>query len=402
MNKHDDIEKRVAAPKHGVNTMLSHTGRDPSDFHGFVNPPVVRASTVCFPDVQSMEDTSEMRFTYGLHGTPTTEALCSAIDALEQSAGTVLVPSGLAAVTIPILAVAEPGCRLLVPDNVYGPTRRFCDQTAVKLGMETVYYDPLIGAGISDLFKEQAKTILFVEAPGSYTFEMPDLTAFLVAAREHNAVTMIDNTWATPLFYKPIPSGFDLSIQAGTKYFGGHSDLLIGSISANEKFLPALQEAHRNLGLQAGTEEVFLTLRGLRTMNVRLERQEKAALAVASWLQQQPFVSRILHPGMESDPGYAMLKEHFNGRSSGLFGFEINGSREQARTMLNTLTLFGLGYSWGGFESLAVLAQISALRTVRPWDGGPLIRLSIGLEDVEDLQDDLLNAASTAGLPVSR
>ncbi|MEM9740570.1 MAG: cystathionine beta-lyase [Pseudomonadota bacterium] len=401
MNKHDGSSHGKAKLAGGINTQLSHLGRDPSEFHGFVNPPVVRASTVCFPDVESMEDTSEMRFTYGLHGTPTTDALCSAIDALERSAGTVLVPSGLAAVTLPILAVIEPGARLLVPDNVYGPTRRFCNETAAQWGIEVIYYDPLVGAGIAELMQGGGKPILFVEAPGSYTFEMPDLSAFLAAAKQVSAVTMIDNTWATPLLYQPIPAGFDFSIQAGTKYMGGHSDLLIGSISANEAFWPALKDTHRNLGLQAGTEEAYLTLRGLRTMNVRFERQERAALEMASWLQTQPFVTRVLHPGLPNDPGHALLKTHFGGRSSGLFGFELAGSLAQARILLNSLTLYGLGYSWGGFESLAVLAQISALRTVRPWDGGPLVRLSIGLEDVADLQADLLNGARAADLPVN-
>lgn len=409
--EHPDLSQK------GVNTQLSHLGRDSHAYHGFVNTPLVRASTVLFPDVESMEDPSDMRFTYGLTDTPTTQALSSTINVLEEAAGTVLVPSGLTAVTLPLLAVAWPGLQVLVPDNVYWPTRRFCDQTLIRYGVETIYYDPLIGAAIDDLIRPDGGTILFTEAPGSNTFEMPDLEAFLAAARAKNAWTMIDNTWATPLIYKPIPEGFDFSIQAGTKYFGGHSDLLIGSISASERAWPDLLEAHRNIGLQAGTEEIFLTLRGMRTLRVRLEQHEKAALDVAHWLESQPFVTKVMHPALPSDPGHALWKKLFKGRASGLFGFELNGEKDQARTMLNTFELFGLGYSWGGYESLAVMANLDSLgssrpspgkpqtgqrvypRTTRPWTGGPVIRLQIGLEDVVDLKADILAGAKAAGLP---
>lgn len=411
--KHPDLSQV------GVNTQLSHLGRDSHAYHGFVNVPLVRASTVLFPDVESMEDPSQMPYTYGLTDTPTTQALSSTINALEEAAGTVLVPSGLAAVTLPLLAMARPGLQVLVPDNVYWPTRRFCDQTLSRYGVETIYYDPLIGAGIDDLIRPDGGTILFTEAPGSNTFEMPDLEAFLAAAHAKNAWTMIDNTWATPLIYKPIPAGFDFSIQAGTKYFGGHSDLLIGSISASERAWPDLLETQRNIGLQAGTEEAFLTLRGMRTLRVRLEQHEKAALDMAHWLDGQPFVTEVMHPALPSDPGHKLWKKLFNGRASGLFSFELKGQKEHARSMLNTLKLFGLGYSWGGYESLAVMANLDSLgssrpspgkpetgkrvypRTTRPWTGGPVIRLQIGLEDVADLKADILAGAKAAGLPVS-
>lgn len=390
---HPDLSQK------GVNTQLSHLGRDSQAYHGFVNVPVFRGSTILFPDVESMEDPSDMRFTYGLMNSPSIEALADTINALEEAAGTVLVPSGLAAVTVPLLAVARPGMQVLVPDNVYWPTRRFCDQTLSRYGVETIYYDPLIGAGIDELILPDGQTILFTEAPGSNTFEMPDLNAFLAAAKAKNAWTMIDNTWATPLIYKPVPAGFDFSIQAGTKYFSGHSDLLIGSISANERSYPDLLQAHGNIGLQAGSEEIFLTLRGMRSMNVRLAQHETSALELAHWLEKQPFVSKVLHPGLPSDPGHALWKELFNGRASGLFGFELNGNKEQARTMLNTFELFGLGYSWGGYESLAVMANLEPARSTRPWTGGPVIRLQIGLEDIADLKADLLAGAEAAGLP---
>lgn len=391
--KHPDLSQR------GVNTQLSHLGRDSHAYHGFVNVPVFRGSTVLFPNVESMEDPSDMRFTYGLMNSPSIEALADTINALEEAAGTVLVPSGLAAVTVPLLAVARPGMQVLVPDNVYWPTRRFCDQTLSRYGVETIYYDPLIGAGIAELILPEGQTILFTEAPGSNTFEMPDLNAFLAAAKAKNAWTMIDNTWATPLIYKPVPEGFDFSIQAGTKYFSGHSDLLIGSISANERSYPMLLEAHGNIGLQAGTEEIFLTLRGMRSMSVRLAQHEKAALELAHWLETQPFVTKVLHPGLPSDPGHELWKSLFKGRASGLFGFELNGEKEHARTMLNRFELFGLGYSWGGYESLAVMANLAAARSTRPWTGNPVIRLQIGLEDVADLKADILAGAKAAGLP---
>lgn len=383
----------------GVNTQLSHLGRDSHAYHGFVNVPVFRGSTVLFPNVESMEDPSDMRFTYGLMNSPSIEALADTINALEEAAGTVLVPSGLAAVTVPLLAAARPGMQVLVPDNVYWPTRRFCDQTLSRYGVETIYYDPLIGAGIDELILPDGQTILFTEAPGSNTFEMPDLNAFLAAAKAKDAWTMIDNTWATPLIYKPVPEGFDFSIQAGTKYFSGHSDLLIGSISANERSYPMLLEAHGNIGLQAGTEEIFLTLRGMRSMSVRLAQHEKAALELAHWLETQPFVTKVLHPGLPSDPGHELWKSLFKGRASGLFGFELNGEKEHARTMLNRFELFGLGYSWGGYESLAVMANLAAARSTRPWTGNPVIRLQIGLEDVADLKADILAGAKAAGLP---
>ena len=386
-----------------LDTQLSHLGRDSHDFHGFVNPPVVRASTVLFESVEAMEARAadhfdKPRYTYGLHATPTIDALVEVINTLEEAAGTVLVPSGLAAVSVPLLACMKPDMRVLVPDNVYWPTRRFCDETLTQLGADIVYYDPLIGARIVDLMLPGGRTILFTEAPGSNTFEMPDLPAFLDAARTHDAITMIDNTWATPLIYKPIREGFDYSIQAGTKYFSGHADLLLGSISASKTAFARLQRTHANLGVQAGTEEIFLTLRGMRTLRVRLDQHEASALAMARWLETQPFVARVLHPGLPSDPGHMLWKTLFKERASGLFGFELAGTRDQARALLNAVELFGLGYSWGGYESLAVLAELDHCRTARPWTGGPVIRLQIGLENIEDLKADLLKAARIADL----
>lgn len=383
----DDDQKKPPrpAPARRIGTVLMQAGRDPKSFHGFVNPPLVRASTVLFDTVEAMQSRAGQPYSYGLTNTPTIEALTTALTALEGAAGTVLLPSGLAAVTTAILAAARPGGRVLVPDNVYGPTRRFCDETLPAFGIAAHYYDPLAGAEIGAM---DEATIVFLEAPGSLTFEMPDIAAIVARARAVGAVTMIDNTWATPLVYRPLAHGIDMVIHAGTKYFAGHSDLLIGSVSASERAWPGLRRTHRNLGVQAGTEEIWLTLRGLRTMEVRLARHEASGLAVANWLAGRSEVRRVLHPALPDDPGHALWRRDF-GRSNGLFGFVLDGSQAAARRFLNALEIFGLGYSWGGFESLAVLAELEGARSVRPWREGPVIRLHVGLEDPADLIADL-------------
>ncbi len=374
---------------HRPDTVLTHAGLSPKSFHGFVNPPLVRASTVLFENTEVMLARRGARYGYGLMNTPTIEALTTALTTLEGvgAAGTVLVPSGLAAVTVALLSAVRPGRKVLVPDNVYGPTRRFCDETLPGYGVQTVYYDPLIGGGIAELLKDACA--LHLEAPGSHTFEMPDMPPMIAAAKAAGVTTLIDNTWATPLIYRPIENGIDLAVYAGTKYQGGHSDLLIGSISAGAAAWPALKKLHMNLGLQAGTEEIWLTLRGLRTMSVRIERHEKSALQVANWLKGRSDVVRVLHPALPDDPGHAIWKRDFGGRSTGLFAFVLKGEERNARAFLDTLSLFGLGYSWGGFESLAVLSELKESRTVRPWADAPVIRLQIGLEDVADLIEDL-------------
>ena len=381
-----DRENDAGAAGWRSDTLLTHAGLAPHDFHGFVNPPLVRASTVLFRDTDEMRGRGGARYSYGLTNTPTIEALTTALSALDGAAGTVLVPSGLAAVTTAILAAARPGGRLLVPDNVYAPTRRFCDESLPAFGVETIYYDPLVGGGMADLLA--GACAVFLEAPGSHTFEMPDVPAIAAAAKAAGAMSMLDNTWATPLLFRPLEHGVDLAIYAGTKYQGGHSDLLIGSISANAAAWPALKKLHRNLGIQAGTEEIWLTLRGLRTLSVRLERHERSALEVARWLQARPEVARVLHPALPDDPGHAIWKRDF-ARSTGLFGFVLKSEERHASAFLDALKLFGLGFSWGGFESLAALSELRVCRTVRPWREGPAIRLHIGLEDVRDIIADL-------------
>lgn len=380
----------------GTNTRLAHAGPDPRDYFGFVNPPVVHASTVLFPDAQTMA-TRAQKYTYGTRGTPTTDALCGAIDQLEGSAGTILVPSGLAAVTIPLLAFLSAGDHALIVDSVYSPTRVFADTMLKRLGVEIEYYDPLIGAGIAALMKPNTK-VVFTESPGSNTFEMQDIPAIAEVAHRQNAVVMMDNTWATPLYFRPLERGVDISIHAATKYPAGHSDVLLGTVSANAKHWPKLHETHITMGCCASPDDVYQVLRGLRTMGVRLERHQRSALDIARWLQDQPGVAQVLHPAMENSPGHAIWKRDFSG-SSGIFSIVLaGGGMKKAHAFLDALQIFGLGYSWGGFESLAVHVWLGDRRIAKAPAEGPVIRLQIGLEDSDDLKADImaaLNAASS-------
>lgn len=381
----------------GINTRLAHSGNNPADFHGFVNPPVVHASTVLFPNADTMARRAQ-KYTYGTRGTPTTDALGGAIDALEGSAGTIAVPSGLAAVTIPLLAFLAAGDHLLIVDSVYFPTRHFADTMLKRLGVEVEYYEPQIGAEITRLMKPNTK-VVFTESPGSNTFEMQDIPAIAKAAKAHGAIVMMDNTWATPLYFRPLDFGVDISIHAATKYPAGHSDVLLGTVSANEACWPALYEAHVTMGCCAGPDDVYQVLRGLRTMGVRLAHHEKSALEIARWLEGQPGVAQVLHPALASHPGHTIWKRDFSG-ASGIFSVVLDGGgKAEAHAFLDALQIFGLGYSWGGYESLAVQVSLSDRVVAKGNYAGPLIRLQIGLEDVEDLKADIdrgLKAAQAA------
>ena len=378
----------------GIHTKLAHIGNDPREFFGFVNPPVVHASTVLFPDAATMASRNQ-KYTYGTRGTPTTDALASAIDTLEGSAGTILVPSGLAAVTIPLLAFASAGDHVLIVDSVYNPTRRFADTMLVRLGVEVQYYDPLVGAGIADLMKPNTR-VVFTESPGSNTFEMQDIPAIAREARARGAVVMMDNTWATPLYFRPLDHGVDISIHAATKYPAGHSDVLLGTVSASERCWPQLHETFLTMGCCAAPDDVYQVLRGLRTMGVRLERHEENALEIARWLEGKPGVAQVLHPGLESFPGHALWKRDFSG-SSGIFSIVLDGGGEaQAHAFLDALEIFGLGYSWGGYESLAVHVWLGDRTIARGDYGGPVIRLQIGLEDPQDIKADIERGLAAA------
>jgi len=379
----------------GANTRLAHIGHDPRDFFGFVNPPVVHASTVLFPDAAALAARTQ-KYLYGLRGTPTTDALAGAMDALEGSAGTIMVPSGLAAITVPLLAFLSAGDHVLITDSVYFPTRHFADTMLRRLGIEVDYYDPLVGAGIDALMKGNTK-VVFTESPASNTFEVQDIPAIARAARDRGAIVMMDNTWATPLYFRPLEHGVDISIQAATKYPAGHSDIMLGTVSASPACWERLREACLTLGCGGAPDDVYQVLRGLRTMGVRLERHQKSALELARWLEGRPEVARVLHPALESFPGHALWKRDFDG-ASGVFSIVLKGGEAQANAFLDALRIFGLGYSWGGYESLAVLARLGDRVVARAGHEGAVVRLQIGLEDVDDLKADLaagLAAAAT-------
>jgi len=375
----------------GTDTRLAHLGSDPSGFHGFVNPPIVRASTVLFPDCETMA-TGNQKYTYGTHGTPTTDALCAALNELEGSAGTLILSSGLAAVTVPFLTFLSPGDHALVVDSVYWPTRRFCNTVLKRMGVTVEYYEPTIGAGIAALMRPNTR-LVHLEAPGSNTMEMQDVGAISAVARQQGAVVTMDNTWATPLYFRPLDHGVDVSIHAATKYPAGHSDILMGTVSANAAHWAALEEMNTNMGLCGAAEDSYLVLRGLRTMGVRLEHHQKSALSIARWLESHDDVARVLHPALPSFPGNAIWKRDFKG-SSGVFSFVLKAEKPEdfkphAHAFLNALGLFGLGYSWGGYESLAVPVNLADRTVATAPTEGPVIRLQIGLENVEDLQKDL-------------
>ena len=377
-----------AKAKLRTRSRLVHLGRDGETSQGFVNIPAFRGSTVLFPDVATLEARNQ-RYTYGTHGTPSTVALCEAWSDISGAAGTVLLPSGLAAINMALLAALDAGDHLLVADSAYRPARIFCDTMLKRLGIETTYFDPALGAGIAALMRPNTKAVL-AEAPGSQSLEMQDIPAIAAAAHAHGACVIMDNTWATPLFFPPHAHGVDMAVEAGTKYLSGHSDLLLGLVSANAEWLPRLSRAVDAMALQPGPEDVFLALRGLRTMELRLREAERQGLALAHWLRARPEVLRVIHPALPEYEGHAIWKRDFKG-SSGLFSVILQPAPAAAvAAMLDGLQLFGMGYSWGGYESLVIPFDCSSYRTATRWaPGGPALRFSVGLEDIDDLQDDL-------------
>ena len=377
-------------------TILVEGGRRKEWRGRLVNVPVHRGSTILFDSVAEM-DSAQPRLGepyYGLHGTPTHWALAEALTELEPGAGgTFLYSSGLAAITAPLLAVLSPGDELLVTDSVYGPTRRFCDGFLKRYGLQTRYYDPLIGSGIADLIGDKTRAIL-LESPGTRTMEVQDVSGICAVARKRGVVTLLDNTWATPLLFPAIAAGVDISILAGTKYVGGHADVMLGAVTATPEYYPRIERTSWDLGHAVSPDDAWLGSRGLRTMGIRLRQHETSALKIAHWLKEQPKVGLVLHPALPDCPGHEFWRRDFKG-SSGLFSFELKGSEADRTTFLERLELFGLGFSWGGFESLAVTAD--PIRTVSEPPARNLVRLQIGLEDPDDLIEDLANAfAGTA------
>lgn len=378
----------------GVNTRLAHGGNDPHDYYGFVNPPVVHASTVLFPDAATLAS-RQQKYTYGTRGTPTTDALAKAIDELEGSAGTIIVPSGLMAVAVPLLGFLSAGDHLLLVDSVYHPTRNFANNMLKRFGVEVEYYDPHIGAGIAALMKPNTK-VVFTESPGSNTFEVQDIPAIVEVAHKGGAIVMLDNTWATPLYFRALDFGVDITIHAATKYPAGHSDILLGTVSATEGCWEKLFGTFNALGSCAGPDDVYQVLRGLRTMGVRLERHQQSTLEITRWLEQQDGVAQVLYPALESHPGHALWKRDFSG-ASGLFSVVLAGEGPKtSHAFLDALGIFGLGHSWGGYESLAALVSLADRTIAKGPYAGPLVRLQIGLEDVEDLKGDLARGLAAA------
>jgi cysteine-S-conjugate beta-lyase len=372
----------------GERTRLVQAGRDPSAQHGFVNTPIYRGSTVLYPTADDLLH-RRGRYVYGTAGTPTTQALEQAWTELTGAAGTVLTPSGLAAVSLALLSCLKSGDHLLMTDSVYRPTRVFCDTVLRRFGVETTYYDPLVGAEVAALMRPNTAAV-FTESPGSQSFEMQDVPAIAAAAHAGSAVVLMDNTWATPLFFSPHERGVDVAVEAGTKYLSGGSDLLLGLVSANERCWRRLRATFDAMAVCAGPEDVFLALRGLRSLSLRLKEHERQALELARWLAQRPEVDRVLHPALAGDPGHAVWLRDFKG-STGLFSAILKPASDEAvAAMLDGLELFGMGFSWGGFESLVIPFDCATYRSATTWKpGGPALRFHVGFEDLDDLKADL-------------
>jgi cysteine-S-conjugate beta-lyase len=373
-------------------TQLVHLGRDPQRFLGAINTPVFRASTILLPTVADLERATRGEYhavSYGLHGLPTVTDLQRALAELEGGHAALMVPSGLTATTLPLLALLRPGDHLLVTDAVYGPTRRFCDNHLRRMNVEVEYYDPLAGAAIADSFRPNTK-LVFAESPGSLTFDVQDIPAIAAAAHAHGAKVVLDNTWATPLGFRAFDHGVDVSVHAATKYIGGHSDVLLGAIVASAGVFPALHRLWTDMGVTPSADDCFLGLRGLRTLDVRLQRHGASALEIASWLAQRAEVREVLYPALPGDRGHELFKRDFR-CASGLFGVVLEPvDAARVAKMLDGMKFFGLGWSWGGFESLMIPTWPERTRTVTPWNpGGPSLRLQIGLEDPQDLMADL-------------
>jgi cystathionine beta-lyase len=376
-------------------TTIVKAGRHPENYHGAINPPVYRASTFLADDLATFEERRHRRgqlgfISYGRFGTPTTFALQEAMTELEGGYASVTAGSGLNAITTAMMAFLKPGDHTLVVDSVYKPTRMLCDDLLAPLGVETTYYDPLVGADIAALIRAETK-VVFLESPGSLTFEMQDVPAIAAAAHDHGATVLMDNTWASPYFFKPLAHGVDVSIQAATKYIVGHSDAIVGTITTTEAAWPAVEKMSVLLGSPAGTEECYLAQRGFRTLALRMERHQETGIALARWLADRPEVARILHPALPDDPGHDLWRRDFGG-ASGLFGVVLKESYAQPAlaAMIDGLEHLALGASWGGYESLLVPMRPEEHRSATKWEApGTVLRIHAGLEDPDDLMTDL-------------
>ncbi len=377
-------------------TRLVAAGRDYAE-HGFVNPAVYHGSTILFPSAHALHDRSQA-YTYGRRGTPTSKAVEEAVALVEGGHNAKMAPSGMAAITVALLAFLKTGDHLLMVDTAYNPARQLCDGLLKGLGIETTYYDPLIGRGIASLIRPNTK-VVYAESPGSQTMEVQDVPALAEAAHKAGALLMMDNTWGAGHYFKAFEHGADVSIQAATKYLVGHSDAMMGTVTCSKETWEPFKEAYEQMGMFAGPDDMYLTLRGIHTLDVRLERHMRNAVAMAEWLRGRAEVETVLYPALSNAPGHAIWKRDFRG-ASGLFSIVLKPcSAASTEAFLDRLTLFGMGYSWGGFESLAI--PFKPHRTATQWTPeGPCIRFHIGLENTDDLKADLaegfkaLNAAS--------
>jgi cystathionine beta-lyase len=374
-------------------TKLTHAGNSPFENHGIVNPPVYHASTVLYRTVEELRFKEKAPFehvTYGRTGTPTSWAFEEAVAALEEADRAIAMPSGLGAIAGALYAFLKAGDHVLMTDTAYFPTRKLCDHQLAKVGVTTTYYDPMITADALEKLIQDNTRVIYLESPGSHTFEVQDVPAIAALAKRRNIVTIIDNTWASPLYFKPLTHGVDISLHAATKYIVGHSDVMMGIIAMKEAHFLTVKNQVHGMGYSVGPDDVYLALRGLRTMSARLAQHQKTALQLADWLQQRPEVERVLHPALPGTPGHEFFKRDFTG-SSGLFSVILKPCSDgQLSAMLDGMQLFGMGYSWGGYESLIIPSKIEHARTAKPWKtDGPMLRIHAGLEDPDDLIADL-------------
>ena len=372
-------------------TILTHSGRASAENSGYVNLPVFRGSTILFNTLDDLEDyKSPLR--YGRNDNPTTNGLADLVSELEGAAGTVVCPSGLSAVSTALLAAVSAGDELLVTDSAYDPTRIFSAEGLERFGVSVRFYAPKVGAGIAGLITDRTRAI-FVESPGSLTFEMQDLRAIAKVAQERDITVIVDNSWASPLFHNPLVLGADMVLHAATKMLVGHSDAMVGTVSANDKLWPKLKRTHRILGVATSPDDAYLTLRGMRTLGLRMKHHSAQSLAFAQWLEGQPGVEQVYHPALPSDPGHAIWKRDFTGAGSLCACRLSKRTRTAVAAMVNGFELFGMGYSWGGYESLCIPFNPTSIRTAVPWsEEGQMFRIHVGLEEIGDLQADMAAA----------
>jgi cystathionine beta-lyase len=382
-------EGKTSGSSGAPETALTHAGRQTGDHFGFVNTPVFRGSTVLFDTLDDLDD-HDASYRYGRQDNPTTRSVTSLVSELEGAAGTVVAPSGLAAITVAMLSALDAGDEVLVTDSAYEPTRNFSRDLLKRYGITARFYNPRAGAGIADLFTDRTKAV-FVESPGSLTFEVQDLPAIIAAAKQRDITVIVDNSWATPLYLQPLALGADIVVHAATKMFVGHSDVMFGTASANDRSWSRLTRTHRLLGITASPDDAFLVARGLRTLAIRMKEHQARALEMARWLETLPMVLKVFHPALPSHPDHAIWKRDFTGSGS-LFSILCEPApREAVAAMVNDFKLLGMGYSWGGYESLCLPIHPERIRTAVDWNAkGDMFRLHIGFEDIDDLKADLL------------